>query len=46
MTDRESIRGALACVPPDDRDLWVRIGMAIHAELPDDDGLALFDEWS
>jgi putative DNA primase/helicase len=46
MTDRDNIRAALACVPSDDRELWLRIGMAIHAELPDDDGLALFDEWS
>jgi putative DNA primase/helicase len=46
MTDRENIRAALACIPADDRDLWLRIGMAIHAELPDDDGLVLFDEWS
>lgn len=25
---------------------WVKIGMAIHSEQPDDDGLALWDEWS
>lgn len=46
MTDRENIRAALACIPAEDRELWLRIGMAIHAELPDDDGLVLFDEWS
>jgi putative DNA primase/helicase len=46
MSPRDSIRDALACIPADDRDLWLRIGMAIHAELPDDDGLTLFDEWS
>lgn len=46
MTDRDSIRAALACIPADDRDLWVRVGMAIKDALPDEDGLALFDEWS
>jgi putative DNA primase/helicase len=46
VTDRENIRAALACIPADDRELWLRVGMAVHAELPDDDGLALFDEWS
>ena len=28
------------------RDEWVRVAMAIHSELPDDVGLALFDNWS
>lgn len=46
MTERGAIRAALAAIPADDRELWLRIGMAVHAELPDDDGLALFDEWS
>jgi putative DNA primase/helicase len=40
------VQSALACVPADDRDLWVRMGMALHAEFPGDDGLALFDQWS
>lgn len=46
MTDRDTIRAALACIPADDRELWLRVGMALHAELPGDDGFALFDEWS
>ena len=25
---------------------WVKVGMAIHSEQPNDDGLALWDEWS
>jgi putative DNA primase/helicase len=40
------MRDALACVPADDRDTWVKMGMAIHAELPGDDGYTLFDAWS
>jgi putative DNA primase/helicase len=40
------IRAALACIPANERDLWVRIAMAIHSELPDDVGLDLFDGWS
>lgn len=44
--DRESIRAALAHIPADDRELWLRIGMALQSEFPGDEGLALFDEWS
>lgn len=46
MTNRENIRAALAFIAPEDRELWLRVGMALHSELPDDDGLAMFDEWS
>jgi putative DNA primase/helicase len=46
MTDRENIRAALAYIPADDRELWLRVGMALHSELSGEDGLALFDEWS
>lgn len=42
----EAIRAALACIPADDRELWLRIGMAIHSELPDAEGFELFDAWS
>ena len=44
---RDDLRSALFAIPPDlDRDTWLRVGMALHAELPADDGAALFDEWS
>lgn len=39
------IRQALTYIPADDRDLWLRTGMAIHSELGAD-GFALWDEWS
>lgn len=43
----ELIRAALAHVPADlPRDEWVRVGMAIKSEFPDDDGFELFDQWS
>lgn len=41
------LRSALLAISPDlDREAWLRVGMALHSELPGDDGLALFDEWS
>ena len=46
MSPRDSIRATLACIPAEDRELWLRIGMAVHSELSDEDGFALFDEWS
>ena len=46
MTDRNEISAALAFIPADDRDLWVRVGMAIHSEFPGDEGFDLFDAWS
>ncbi|MCP3019627.1 DUF927 domain-containing protein [Cupriavidus basilensis] len=41
----EKIRAALACIPADDRELWVRMGMALKNEYGDD-GWPLFNEWS
>ena len=41
----DAIRAALALIPADDRDLWLRIGMALKSELGDE-GLALFEAWS
>ncbi len=44
---RDDLRAALFAISPDlDREAWLRVGMALHAELPGDDGAALFDEWS
>ncbi|MBT2180998.1 DUF927 domain-containing protein [Ralstonia pickettii] len=48
MNDRHSentLRAALACIPADDRELWVRMGMALKDECGED-GFTLFDEWS
>lgn len=40
------VRDALQCIPPDvDRDTWVRLAMAVKAELGDD-GFDLWDTWS
>ena len=39
------IREALHCIPADDRDTWLRMGMAVKSELADE-GFALWDEWS
>ena len=39
------IRDALACLPADDRALWVRIGMAVKSALGDE-GFELWDAWS
>lgn len=42
----EELRHALATIPADDRDLWIRIGMALHATGDDDAGFTLWDTWS
>lgn len=43
MSDR--IREALHCIPADDRDMWLRMGMAVKSELGEE-GFAPWDEWS
>jgi hypothetical protein len=43
------VRSILAEIPAsrfDDYDDWLRIGLAVHHEMPNDDGLALWDEFS
>jgi putative DNA primase/helicase len=42
---RDSIRAALAFIPAHDRDLWVRMGMAIKSALGED-GFGLWSQWS
>ncbi len=42
---RSDVEAALAFLDPSDRDLWVRIGMALRAEFGDD-GFHIFDFWS
>ncbi len=41
----EAIRAALGFIPADDRDIWLRCGMAIKSECGEA-GFDLFDEWS
>ena len=43
--DRPRIEVALRHLPADDRDLWLRIGMAIKAGMGED-GFELWDHWS
>ena len=45
IDERSRIQAALRHIPAEDRDLWLRIGMAIKAGLGED-GFALWDEWS
>lgn len=42
----DRIEDAIAVIDPSDYDTWIKVGMAIHAEHPDDHGLALWDQWS
>lgn len=43
--DIERIREALSFVPPNDRDTWLRMGMAIKSEVGDS-GFDVWDAWS
>lgn len=43
--ERARVQEALACIPADDRDLWVRIGMTVKSALGEE-GFELSDEWS
>jgi hypothetical protein len=43
--DAARIREALGHIPADDREPWVRMGMAVKSALGDD-GFGLWDEWS
>ena len=45
MTNVERIQNALHFIPADDRDVWLKMGMAIKSEL-DDSGFDLWDGWS
>jgi len=45
LPDRARVREALAHVPANDRDTWLKMGMAVKSELGDD-GYDLWDEWS
>ena len=44
VVDDEQIRAALSFVPADNRDVWLRVGMALHSA--SDSYLAVWLEWS
>ncbi len=45
MVVRETIEQALSFIPADDRDIWIKCGMAIKTEMGDA-GLEICDRWS
>ncbi|AHI78648.1 primase 2 family protein [Burkholderia thailandensis USAMRU Malaysia  len=45
MSEFERARVALGYVPPDDRDTWRQVGMAVKAEFGEE-GFSLWSEWS
>ncbi|AOJ09246.1 DUF927 domain-containing protein [Burkholderia mayonis] len=45
MSEFERARAALGYVPPDDRDTWRQVGMAVKAEFGEE-GFPLWSEWS
>lgn len=45
VQERSRIRDALALIPSEERELWVRIGMAVKSALGEE-GFDLWDEWS
>ncbi|MBK7822985.1 MAG: bifunctional DNA primase/polymerase [Tessaracoccus sp.] len=42
----DRLRAALAVIPSDDRETWLRVGMAVHNDVGGQDGFALWDSWS
>lgn len=47
LADLDSLRDALAFIPSDDRDDWLKVGMALHLESGgSDDAFGLWDDWS
>ena len=45
MRELERIREALRYISPHERDIWLRIGMAVKSELGED-GFDIWSEWS
>jgi putative DNA primase/helicase len=45
MSEQARIEEALACIPPHDRETWVRMGMGIKSELGEE-GFDLWESWS
>lgn len=44
--ERERIVAALAAIPADDRDTWMRVGMALHSWDAAEAGFSVWDDWS
>ncbi|WP_432727546.1 phage/plasmid primase, P4 family [Variovorax sp. W6] len=44
--ERERIIAALAAIPADDRNIWMRVGMALHGWDASESGFSLWDDWS
>lgn len=42
----DRLRQALAMIPSDDRETWLRVGMAVHNDVGGQDGFALWERWS
>lgn len=42
----ERLAVALAMIPSDDRETWLRVGMAVHNDVGGQDGFALWERWS
>ncbi len=42
----QEIRSALTIIPSDDRDLWIRMGMALHSTRAGNQAYGLWNEWS
>lgn len=40
------LQSALSSIPADDRDVWIEVGMALHATNDDDRAFPLWDQWS
>lgn len=40
------LRDALACIPADDRSVWVKVGMNLKGSLPEELASELWSEWS
>ena len=45
LLDPADARQMLAHIPADDRETWLKMGMAVHSEF-EDSGFAIWDEWS
>jgi P4 family phage/plasmid primase-like protien len=45
VIDRDEVLDALKCIPADNRDIWLKVGMALHS-MNDDTLLEVWDQWS
>lgn len=42
----DAVKAALTFIPSDDRDVWLKVGMALKSEYGDTEGYPLFEAWS